>query len=159
MAPSTDGRPASRFQLPASRWVGERSVQRRSVAVRRRGADGSANAGMSSVNADENSAHRKPQGSYARSFRVGLVGPKLRAKAVSDGQLVSIPAPLAERFKAQGRPRKVGGADPLDMVRPHPVGVWWEANPPSGQAEGLGRAETSVNASPLSLCWLEKSRC
>ncbi len=82
------------------------------------GADGSENAGMSSVNVDENSAHRKPQGSYARSFRVGLVGPKPRAKAVGDGQLVSIPAPLVERFKTQGRPRKVGGADPLDMVRP-----------------------------------------
>ena len=90
--------------LPAFRGegVGERSVQQRSPAVRQGGADGSANAGMSSVNADENSAHRKPKGSYARSLRVGLVGPKPRAKAVGDGQLVSIPAPLAERFKAQG---------------------------------------------------------
>ena len=57
---------------------------------------------MSSVNVDENSAHRKPKGSYGRFFRVGLVGPKPRAKAVGDGQLVSIPAPLAERVKAQG---------------------------------------------------------
>ena len=39
--------------------------------------------------------------SYGRLIRVGLVGPKLRAKAVSDGQLVSIPAPLAGRFKAE----------------------------------------------------------
>ena len=53
---------------------------------------------MSSVNADENSAHRKPKGSYGRSFRVGLVGPKPRAKAVGDGQLVSIPAPPVVRY-------------------------------------------------------------
>ena len=43
-----------------------------------------------------------PKVSYGRLIRVGLVGPKLRAKAVSDGQLVSIPAPLAGRFKAKG---------------------------------------------------------
>ena len=82
--------------------VGERSAQQRSVDVNQRGASGSENAGMSSVNVDENSAHRKPKGSYGRFFRVGLVGPKPRANAVGDGQLVSIPAPLAERFKAQG---------------------------------------------------------
>jgi hypothetical protein len=82
--------------------VGERSVQQRSVDVNQRGADGSENAGMSSVNADENSAHRKPKVSYARLILVGLVGPKPRAKAVGDGQLVSIPAPPAGRFKAQG---------------------------------------------------------
>ena len=70
--------------------------------MKRGGAYGSENAGMSSVNVDENSAHRKPEVSYGRSFRVGLVGPKPRAKAVGDGQLVSIPAPLAERVKAQG---------------------------------------------------------
>ena len=39
-------------------------------------------------------AHRKPEVSYARLIRVGLVGPKPRAKAVGDGQLVNIPAPL-----------------------------------------------------------------
>ena len=82
--------------------VAERSVQQRSSAVRQGGADGSANAGMSSDNVDEKSTHQKPQGSYARSIRVGLVGPKPRANAVSDGQLVSIPAPVAERFKVQG---------------------------------------------------------
>ncbi len=99
------------LSLPPKPWlsliffgegVGERSAQRRSVDVNQSGADGSENAGMSSVNADENSAHRKPKDSYGRSFRVGLVGPKPRAKAVGDGQLVSIPAPLAERVKAQG---------------------------------------------------------
>ena len=41
-----------------------------------------------------NHIHRKPKVSYARSIRVGLVGPKLRPRGVSDGQLVIIPAPL-----------------------------------------------------------------
>ena len=57
---------------------------------------------MSSVKTDEKSVHRKPKVSYGRLIRVGLVGPKLRAKAVSDGQLVSIPAPLTGRFKVKG---------------------------------------------------------
>ena len=57
---------------------------------------------MSSVKTDENSVHRKSKGSYGRFIRVGLVGPKPRAKAVGDGQQVSIPAPRAERFKVQG---------------------------------------------------------
>ncbi len=65
------------------------------------GASGSETAGMSSVNVDENSAHRKPKVFYGRFFRVGLVGPKPRANAVGDGQLVSIPAPPAGRVKAQ----------------------------------------------------------
>ena len=59
---------------------------------------------MSSVNVDENSAHRKPKDSYGRSFRVGLVGPKPRAKAVGDGQLVSIPVPPAGRLRHRGDP-------------------------------------------------------
>ncbi len=57
------------------------------------GAAGRANAGMSSVKADEKSVHRKPKVSYGRVVRVGLVGPKPRAQAVGDGELVSIPAP------------------------------------------------------------------
>ena len=48
---------------------------------------------MSSVNSDEKSGHRKPKVSYARLIRVGLVGPKPRAKAVGDGQRVIIPVP------------------------------------------------------------------
>jgi len=100
-----------------------------------------------------------PKVSYARLIRVGLVGPKPRAKAVGDGQLVSIPAPLAGRFKAKGWPRKVGGARPLDMARRWPVGVWGEANPSPGQAEGPAGVETTVKAIPLSLHWQEKPRC
>ena len=53
---------------------------------------GSANAGMSSVKADEKSAHRKPEGSYGRVIRVGLGGPKPRPQGVGDGQTVSIPS-------------------------------------------------------------------
>ena len=34
-----------------------------------------------------------PKVSYGRLIRVGLVGPKPRAKAVGDGQLVYIPVP------------------------------------------------------------------
>src|SRR5262249_17431833 len=43
------------------------------------GGRGSANAGMSSVEACEKHAHRNPEGSDARYIRVGLVGPKPRA--------------------------------------------------------------------------------
>jgi len=40
------------------------------------GAKASENAGMSSDKACEKHAHRKPEVSYARLIRVGLVGPK-----------------------------------------------------------------------------------
>ena len=66
------------------------------------GADGSENVGMSSVKVCEKHIHRKPEVSYATLISVGLVGPKPRTKAVGDGQLVSIPAPPTERFKAGG---------------------------------------------------------
>ena len=49
------------------------------------GGDRSENAGMSSVNADEKSAHRKSKVSYGRLLRVGLVGPKPRPQGVGDG--------------------------------------------------------------------------
>ena len=58
------------------------------------GAEGSENAGISSVKACEKHAHRKPEVSYATLIGVGLVGPKLRGKPVGDGELVNIPAPL-----------------------------------------------------------------
>ncbi len=48
---------------------------------------------MSSVKACEKHVHRKPKVSYGTLIGVGLVGPKLRGKPVSDGQLVNIPAP------------------------------------------------------------------
>ena len=78
---------------------------------------------MSSVKARENRVHRKPKVSYATSIGVGLGGPKPRPQGVGDGQPVKIPAPLTGRFKAEGGPRKVGEACPLDMARPWPVGV------------------------------------
>ena len=69
--------------------------------MRGAGANGSENVGISSEQAREKRAHRMPKVSYARKFLVGLVGPKPRAKAVGDGQLVSIPAPRAKRFKVK----------------------------------------------------------
>ncbi len=74
--------------------VGERSLRRRSLSGSWGGAQGRANAGMSSVKADEKSAHRKPEGSSGRVIRGGLGGPKPRPQGVGDGQPVSIPAPL-----------------------------------------------------------------
>ncbi len=68
---------------------------RRSSDASQCGAQGSENAGISSVKACEKHAHRKPKVSYATLIGVGLVGPKSRAKAVDDGQQVNIPAPLA----------------------------------------------------------------
>ena len=66
----------------------------------------------------EKHVHRKPEVSYGRLIRVGLVGPKPRTKVVGDGQRVKIPVPLIDRFKAKGGRRRVSGAYPLDMVRP-----------------------------------------
>jgi hypothetical protein len=98
----------SRGRLVArSGVVGERSIQRGSHPGRDGGADGSANAGMSSVKADEKSAHRKPEGSYGRVIRVGLGGPKPRPRGVGDGQTVSIPSPPGRREAMVTRPLQV----------------------------------------------------
>ena len=51
------------------------------------------------MNLGENPGRRNSKVSYATVVDVGLGGPKLRAKAVSDGQLVSIPAPVSCRLK------------------------------------------------------------
>ena len=74
--------------------VGERSLGSEAQDVSQGGAKGSENDGMSSVKVCEKHIHRKPEVSYATLIGVGLVGPKLRPKGVSDGQLVNIPAPL-----------------------------------------------------------------
>ena len=58
---------------------------RRSSTVRSGGAHGSENVGMSNVKMRENRIRRKSKVSYATSFDVGLVGPKLRPSGVSDG--------------------------------------------------------------------------
>lgn len=57
--------------------VGERSNDSEADAVRRGGVVGSENAGMSSVKADETSAHRKSKVFHTTSIGVELVGPKL----------------------------------------------------------------------------------
>ena len=76
---------------------------------------------MSSDKACENHARRKPKVSYARSIRVGLVGPKHKASAEGDGEQVNIPAPLNGRFNGSGGHGRKGPAHPMDMVRPS---VW-----------------------------------
>ena len=62
---------------------------------------------MSSVKACENHAHRKSKVSYARSIRVGLVGPKPNPKGRGDGQWVNIPIPPGSCFKAKGGHRRI----------------------------------------------------
>jgi hypothetical protein len=53
---------------------------------------------MSSDKTCENHVRRMPKVSYGRFVRVGLVGPKSRAKAVDDGQRVNIPVPLGGSY-------------------------------------------------------------
>ncbi len=45
----------------------------------------------------EKHIHRMPEVSYERLIRVGLVGPKLRPRGVSDGEQVNIPVPPLQR--------------------------------------------------------------
>ena len=87
---------------------------------------------MSSLRDVSKRPHRMAEVSDARSILVGLGGPKPRPKGVGDGQLVSIPAPPTERFKAKGGPRRITGACPLDMARPWIVGVSRQVNPSRG---------------------------
>ena len=72
---------------------------------------------MSNVKMRENRIRRKSEVSYATSFDVGLAGPKPRPQGVGDGQLVNIPAPPMNRFKAKEGHGKLGRARLLDMVR------------------------------------------
>ena len=65
----------------------------------------------------ENRIRRKSKVSCATSFVAGLAGPKSRPKGVDDGQLVNIPAPPMNRFKAKEGHGKLGEARPLDMAR------------------------------------------
>ena len=50
--------------------------------------------------------------SDGRSVRVGLVGPKLKPKGVSDGQPVNIPVPIG---------RSVG----VTLGKAQPLSGWW----------------------------------
>jgi len=93
LKPPTDAVDGQRSRKGRLRMVGERPQHRRSRLAKAGGGLGSANAGMSSVKAAANAAHRKPKGSYGRALRVGLGGPKPRPQGVGDGQPVSIPAP------------------------------------------------------------------
>ena len=71
-------------------------------SVRKAGAKASENVGISSEQTREKRVHRMPKVSYARKFRVGLVGPKPRARAVGDGQPVYIPVPPSGRYERWG---------------------------------------------------------
>ena len=83
-------------------------LQLRSLGVSQSGAIASENAGMSNDKACENHAHRKSEVSYARSIRVGLVGPKPNPKGKGDGQWVNIPIPSNSCFKAKGGHSRIG---------------------------------------------------
>ncbi len=72
--------------------VGEHFICTEVSAVRRDGAYGRENVGMSNHKADEKSAPRKPKVSSATEIDGGLGDPKAMAKAGADGQLVNIPA-------------------------------------------------------------------
>src|SRR5215216_5628716 len=92
---------------------------------------------MSSVKADEKSAHRKPEVSYGRVIRVGLGGPKPRPRGVGDGQTVSIPSlpTFVEATRTQS-----GNLSVLLDLRPCPIergrGEW------RLRSKQLGRAWT-----------------
>ena len=83
-------------------------LQLRSPGASQSGAMASENAGMSNDKACENHAHRKSKVSYARSIRVGLVGPKPNPKGRGDGQWVNIPIPSNSCFKAKGGHSRIG---------------------------------------------------
>ena len=70
--------------------------------MRAGGALRSENVGISSKNSVENTEHRKPKVSWATQIDPGLVGPKVRLKSVTDGQLVNIPA-----LPCSGLPRRI----------------------------------------------------
>ena len=66
-----------------------------------------------------------PKVSYARIVLVGLVGPKPRARAVGDGQLVYIPVPPVGRYERWGNAvKRVRRSDGVAVV---------EATVPGGQ--------------------------
>jgi len=62
--------------------------------VRRDGALGRENVGISNHNAGERPAHRKPKVSLAMFINQGLVGPKDKPRGDADGQQVNIPVLL-----------------------------------------------------------------
>jgi len=59
--------------------------------VRRHGALRSKNVGTSNHNPAEKAGRRKTEVSLAMIVSQGLVGPKVMAKAVTDGHMVNIP--------------------------------------------------------------------
>ena len=70
--------------------------------MRRGGAQGSENVGMSNVKMRENRIRRKSKVSYATLFDVGLAGPKPRPQGVGDGKRVNIPVPVVSHLTEGG---------------------------------------------------------
>ena len=100
-----------------------------------------------------------PKVSYGRLIRVGLVGPKLRAKAVSDGQLVSIPAPLTGRFKVRGVTQEGRWGVPIGHGASLARRRLAAGKSTARLSGGAGaRRRHSSNPSPSSLHWQEKLR-
>ena len=62
---------------------------------------------MSNRKAGEKPAPRKPEVSVAMSISHGLGGPKVMAKAATDGQLVNIPARQHNSMERRGIQAKV----------------------------------------------------
>jgi hypothetical protein len=74
----------------------------RSLAVKRGGALGSENVGMSNRNGSESLPHRKPKVSLAMTISQGLGGPKGKPKGLLDGQPVNIPVPEYSVLRKDG---------------------------------------------------------
>ena len=65
------------------------------------GALRSENVGTSNHKWRENRHRRKLKVSYSMSIRVGLVGPKVMARAAADGHLVNIPELLRDAMEGR----------------------------------------------------------
>ena len=66
-------------------------IRNEAKGVTHGGAFGSENAGTSNHNVGENPTRRKIEVSAALTISCGLVGPKVMAKAATDGHMVNIP--------------------------------------------------------------------
>ena len=96
-----------------------------------------------------------PKVSYARRFLVGLVGPKPRAQAVGDGQLVYIPVPPSGRL-SDGVTREEGRGAALELLSSKPAGAGAGKATPlrrrgaMGSPQGQPRSDSNRQENPLS---------
>ena len=85
--------PKMRMPAQSTGVVGECSGRNEAHDASRSGAARSKNVGTSNRKSDEKSDRRKSKVSLAMEISQGLVGPKVMAKAATNGQRVNIPAP------------------------------------------------------------------